>query len=122
MLRNPDQEFTLLLNEKNEFELVPCDQIKDVAHGSREVIAFTFYRNKDLYAVYWHISGNKKIELPLKSSDIILMQDLGKEIAISASQSDGKTVLPVSNRHYIKTSKLTKNELENAFRNATISD
>ena len=122
MLRNPDQEFTLLVNEKNEFELVPCDQIKDVANGSREVIAFTFKRNKDLYAVYWHISGNKKIELPLKSSDIILMLDLGKEIDVSTGQSAGKTVLPVGNRHYLKTSNLTKDELENAFRNAIITD
>jgi hypothetical protein len=122
MLRNPDQEFTLLLNEKNDFELVTCDQIKDLANGNREIIAFTFKRNKDLYAVYWHISGNKKIELPLKSSDIILMQNLGKEIEISTGQSAGKTVLPVGNRHYLKTSKLTKDELESAFRNAIITD
>ena len=122
MLRNPDQEFTLLLNEKNEFELVPCDQIKDVANGSREVIAFTFNRNKDLYAVYWHISGDKKIELPVKASDLTLMLDLGKEIDISSGQSADKTVLPVGNRHYLKTSNLTKDELANAFRNAIITD
>jgi len=61
MLRNPDQEFTLLVNEKNEFELVPCDPIKDVANGSKEIIAFTFNRNKDIYAVYWHISGEKRL-------------------------------------------------------------
>ena len=66
MLRNAEQEFTLLLNEKNELELVPYDQIMNVANESREVIAFTFERNKDLYAVYWHISGDKKIELPVK--------------------------------------------------------
>ncbi|HBE42528.1 MAG TPA: hypothetical protein DDW27_15270, partial [Bacteroidales bacterium] len=122
MLRKPDQEFTLLLNEKNEFELVPCDQIKDVANGSKEIIAFTFNRNKDLYAVYWHISGDKKIELPVKSSDLTLMQYLGKEIEISSGQSADKTILPVGNRHYIKTGNLTKDELANAFRNAIIID
>ncbi len=122
MLRDPDQEFTLLVNEKNEFELVPCEQIKDVANGSREVIAFTFKRNNDLYAVYWHISGDKKIQLPVKSSDLTLMKDIGIEIEISSGQPADYTVLPAGTRHYIKTSGLTKDELENAFRNAIILD
>ena len=122
MLRDPDQEFTLLVNEKNEFELVPCEQIKDVANGRREVIAFTFKRNNDLYAVYWHISGDKKIQLPVKSSDLTLMRDIGIEIEISSGQLAGYTVLPAGNRHYIKTTVLTKDELVNAFINAIITD
>jgi len=36
MLRNTAQEFTLLLNEKNEPELVPYDQIMNVANESRK--------------------------------------------------------------------------------------
>ncbi|MEN6353473.1 MAG: hypothetical protein ABFD02_08465 [Bacteroidales bacterium] len=122
MLRNAKQEFTLLLNEKNEFELVPYDKIMNIADGSREVIAFTFERNKDLYAVYWHISGDKKMELPLKPGDLTLMEDLGKEIQIQSGQNGQNTIIPVGNRRYIKANKITKDELITAFKNAKILD
>jgi hypothetical protein len=122
MLRNAKQEFTLLLNEKNELELVPYNQIMDVANGSKEVIAFTFERNKDLYAVYWHISGDKKMELPLKPGDLTLMENLGNGIQIQSGQNGKNTIIPVGNRRYIKTSKLTEFELITAFKNAKIMD
>jgi len=70
--------------------------------------------------VYWHISGDKKIDLPLKSSDLTVMENLGKEIQIQPGQKGDHTVLPVGNRRYIKTGKLTKNELIAAFNNAEI--
>jgi hypothetical protein len=122
MLRNPAQEHILLLNEKQEFELVPYDQIMDVAHGSREVRAFTFKRNNDLYVVYWHISGNKELELPLRSTDITLLESLGKEMQVNSSPNGDNSILPVGNRRYIKTSKLTQDELITAFKNAKIID
>jgi hypothetical protein len=110
------------LNEKNELELVPYNQIMDVANGSKEVIAFTFERNKDLYAVYWHISGDKKMELPLKPGDLTLMENLGNGIQIQSGQNRKNTIIPVGNRRYIKTSKLTEFELITAFKNAKIMD
>ncbi len=122
MLRNPDQEYTLLLDEKNEFELVPYEQIIDVSNGSREIIAFTFERNKSQYAVYWHISGDKTIEMPVKTSDIKLMENLGEEIIIQSGQSEETSVLPAGKRRYLKTDRLTKDELISAFRNSTIVD
>src|SRR5450759_3483966 len=122
MLRNPQQEFTLLLNEKNELELVPYNKIMNVANESRDVIAFTFERNKDLYAVYWHISGDKKLELPINSRDITLMESLGQEIPVPSSQNGDKTILPVGKRRFIKTSKLSKIELIEAFKNAKLTD
>jgi hypothetical protein len=75
-----------------------------------------------LYAVYWHISGDKKLELPLNSKDITLMENLGQEIQIQPGQNENKTIIPVSNRRFIKTSKLTKDELITAFKNAKITD
>jgi hypothetical protein len=122
LLRNAEQEFTLLLNEKNEPELVPYDKIMNVANESRDIIAFTFERNKEIYAVYWHISGDKKIDLPVKSSDITLMESIGKEFQIQAGQSGNNTVLPVGNRRYIKTSTLSKDALVEAFGKAKIVD
>ncbi|MBK8881321.1 MAG: hypothetical protein IPN67_02775 [Bacteroidales bacterium] len=121
MLMNLKQEHILLLNEKNDFELVPYDQITNVANGSRKVQAFTFSRNNDHYVVYWHISGNKELELPISSKDFTLLEDIGKEIQLN-SVSEGKTIVPVGNRHYIKTNKLTLNELVSAFGNARIVD
>ena len=122
MLRNAGQEFTLLINEKNELELVPYDQIMDVANGSREVQAFTFKRGKDLYAVYWHISSDKRLALPLKPGNLTLMEKLGQAIRIQSGQDRNNTILPVGNRRYIKTNKLTEDDLTSAFRNAKILD
>jgi len=122
MLRDPEQEFTLLLNEKNEFELVPCDQIKDIANGSRDVIAFTFKRGNDLYAYYWHISGDKKLELPVKAGNLVLMENLGSAIQLQAGAGDDKTVLPAGKRRYIKVANLSVDDLENAFKNSRILD
>jgi hypothetical protein len=122
MLHNGNQEHILLLNEQNKFELVPYDQIMNVANESREVRAFIFKRNNDLYVVYWHISGNKQLELPVKPGDLTLMENLGQEIQIKPGSNGNSTLLPVSNRRYIKTSKLTKEELISAFKNAKIID
>lgn len=119
MLQNVDQEHHLLINEQNQFELVPYDQVTDVAGGDKEVRAFAFQRKGDWYVVYWHISGNKKLELPFKSSDITLCEKLGKEEVIS-SGTNNKIIVPVSNRHYIKANKLTKEQLLEALKNARI--
>jgi hypothetical protein len=50
------------------------------------------------------------------------MENIGKEIQIQYGQNGDNTVLPVGNRRFIKTSKLTKNELITAFKNAKIYD
>jgi hypothetical protein len=122
MLKNLGQEHILLLNEMNELELVPYDQIMNVANGSREVRAFSFSRNNELYVVYWHISGNKEMELPLNSKDFTLMASLGEIIQARSDMNSDKSIVPVGNRHYIKTSKLTKNAMISAFKNARIID
>jgi len=119
MLQNVDQEHILLENEQKEFELVPYDQITDVANGSRDVRAFIFERNGEWYVVYWHISGSKKLELPLKRSDVKLYETIGREGKITGLRNNSISV-PVSNRRYMKATKATKEELLNAFRNAKI--
>jgi hypothetical protein len=120
MLKDDGQEHILLINENNQFELVPYDQIMNVAYDSKEVRAFTFTRNKDLYAVYWHIASDRQLELPLNSSDITVMESLGKAVQIRANGNS--TVIPVGSRRYIKCGKLSKDELIKAFNNAKLTD
>ena len=121
MLRDPDQEHTLLLNEKNELELVPYDQIMDIAHGSRDVRAFTFKRGGDLYAVYWHIAGDAQLELPVPARDLSLMESLGQEIEVRPAGDGRRALLPVGQRRYLKAGRLSADELVSAFREARIS-
>ncbi len=118
MLRDWEQEHILLVNEKEEFELVPYDQIKNVAKG--EVRAFIFERQDDLYVVYWHIKGDKNMELPLKPENITLLEDIGEQTEVQAGKNEDSVVLPVSRRRYVKTNQLSREELISAFQNATI--
>ena len=118
-LQNLDQEHILLINEQDAFELVPYDRIRNLANGSREVRAFTFRRNGDLYAVYWHISGNKKIRLPLSPENITLLEGMGQEISIPEGKKEESVTLPAGKRRFIKTSE-TKRELVAAFEKAEI--
>ncbi len=122
MLQNLEQEHILLLNEQKKFELLPYDQIMNVANGSREVRAFIFKRDNDLYVVYWHISGSKKLELPLDPKNITLLESLGQELPVPSDQNPGSVAIPVGKRRFIKTSNLTKDQIVTAFNNATIID
>jgi hypothetical protein len=122
MLQNLEQEHILLLNEEKEFELLPYDQIMNVENESSEVRAFIFERKNDIYAVYWHISGSKKIALALNSEQIILLESLGQEVPVLPGQNLNSVVLPVGKRRYIKTRNLTKDQIVTAFQNATIVD
>ncbi len=122
MLQNLEQEHILLLNEQEEFELLPYDQIMNVAKKSREVRAFIFERKNDIYVVYWHISDSKRIALALNSEQILLLESLGQEVPVLPGQELNSVVLPVGKRRYIKTSNLTKDQIIIAFQNATIID
>ena len=122
MLRDAEQEFILLLDEKDDFELVACDRIMNVANESRDVIAFTFQRKKALYAVYWHISADRRLELPLNPKDVAALERMGKEIEATAGEGKNTTVVPVGKRRYLKTSRSKKAALIAAFAKARILD
>ena len=119
MLQNNSQEHHLLINEQGEFELLPYDQIIDVAVGNKSIRAFCFKRKGDAYVVYWHISDDKRLELPLRPSSIALYEELGEEKEVIRG-TNNKVIIPVSSRHYIKANKLTVEQLSQAFKNARI--
>ncbi len=118
MLKDLHQEHILIINETGNFELIPYDQITVAAGGSRDVRAFVFNRNKELCVVYWHISGDKQLELPLKSNNFKLFREFGKEIPVQGNGS--KTVVPAGERRYIVTDKLNREALIKAFGEAKI--
>lgn len=120
ILRDLEQEHILLLDEQNEFELVPYDQIAEVANGSREIRAFSFQRKGDFYVVFWHISENKKLELPIYPENITLLESIGMEVSFQTSQNNSNITVPVGNRRFLKIPNVKKEELINAFRNGRL--
>ncbi|MDD4107441.1 MAG: hypothetical protein PHH93_01845 [Prolixibacteraceae bacterium] len=121
MLQNLHQEHILLINENDEFELIPYDQISDVAGGSRDVRAFIFDRNNDMYVVYWHISDSKNLELPLNAANVKLHINLGEEESVS-SAGDNSVTVPVNNRRYLQVNGLSREQVIDAFKNAKITN
>ena len=75
-LRNLDQEHILLIDENNEYELVPYYEIAGAAGGNKDVRAFIFERNNSRYIVYWHATGNGSLRLMLDSKNISLHEEL----------------------------------------------
>ena len=117
MLRNPDQEHHLLLNEENAPEIVPVDQIRDAAGGDAAVRAFVFERKRNVYVVYWHPSGEGRLELVLPDTRLALMEQFGKPAAVQTS--GGKTSLPLGKRRYLEVRGLRRQQVVKAFQQAT---
>jgi hypothetical protein len=119
MLKNTHQEHHLLIDERGGFELVPYDQLHEVAGGNREIRAFAFERDGEDWVVYWHISGNKQLALALEPSDITLYRTIGQAEEVS-SVAEGGIVIPAGDRRYIKASGVGKKQLMEALKNARI--
>ena len=114
-LQKLDQEHILLINESGEYELAAYDEI---TNANKDVRAFVFERNDGNYVVYWHATGCGNIEVPLDVKDIILLKELGEEIAIE-NIGAGTVTLPICDRCYVK-SNLPKAQLVAAFENAKL--
>ncbi len=114
-LRNLDQEHVLLINEAGNFELVPYEQIKEVAGGNNVVRAFIFERQGEMYVVYWHISGKGTIKLFLDPDKVQLFEKLGQKIPIHSTRNS--VTLPAGKRRYLKF-ELPREEVMNIFRKA----
>lgn len=119
ILRDPEREFILLLDETDTFELLPYERITTVAGGSREVIAYLFERKGELYAVYNHICADKRLELPFDSNALYVLESI-KGTRSAASGSHGTAVVKLGKRRYLKTSISRRSELIEAFARAQI--
>ncbi|MCD4711165.1 MAG: alpha/beta hydrolase fold domain-containing protein [Bacteroidales bacterium] len=116
-LRNLDQEHILLINETGNFELLPYDQIKEVAEGNNTIRAFIFERQGAVYVVYWHISGKGTIELNVDPDKTELFEELGHEIPVHHSKRG--ITLPAGKRRYLKF-ELPREEVMDIFREARL--
>ena len=110
MLKNVDQEHTLLINEQGEYELVPYELIDCGAEGVR---AFYFERNGKAYVTFWHTTGKVDIELKLPS-DALLESDLGKD---PVSLAAGKATVTAENKRYLSAN-ISKEEMCKLFAEA----
>lgn len=120
MLENMDQEYHLLINEQHQFELVPYDQIKDIANNNNEIRAFLFKRESHWYVLFWHISGEKRLSLPVKNGNIFLYKNLFQKEPFEKTETH--IILPASGQRYLKFENSTREEILKLFKHASILD
>ena len=121
LLQDPHQEYTLLVNGNGRYELQPYEQILNVANTSRDIRAFIFKRKNEWNVVYWHISGGKKLSLPVPSANVTLYKKIdGTKEATQSPQNKGSVIIPVNDRKYIVFKNHTKEQIIAAFKNAII--
>ncbi len=121
-LQDVSVEHHLLLDAQQQFALVACWPIEGVAAGSREVRAFLFQYQKDWYVTYWHISGQKKLALPLEKGEVEVFREWGSPLQNTIAREAHRVVVPVGNRLYLKAEGLSKKRLTEAFQKAQLLD
>lgn len=113
MLKNPNQEYTLIIDENGEYKLVPYDKID----GTLDVVsAFVFEHEGKNHVVCWHNNSYGNLQIPLKNCEFDYKNEFnGNDIPV---KSEGETsIIKLENKAYLSTN-LEKEKLISAFRNA----
>lgn len=118
LLKNPDCEYILLVNEYGEYELQPYFEIKNAAQGNKEISAFYFERKGKTYVVCWHKSGSGQLKINQSIDDFIYEEQLGGN-AVAVESKDNHIILPIAGRRYFSTS-ATKEVIISAFEDAEV--
>jgi len=108
-----EQEHILLINERKDFELAPYQEVPNPPGGMLQVRAFSFERAGKSYIVYWHVSGEGLLELPIAAGDAGLLEELGQPGKPVAGGQSLK--VPVGKRRYLESSRLSREALVKAF-------
>ncbi len=112
-IRDPDTEYTLLINESGEYELVPYYELT----ANDEISAFYFERKGKNYVVCWHKHNKACFTLKLKPSFVSYTDSIGgAEIEIKRLQN--KVSIPIEGKRYL-CYEGPKEELIAAFGKAT---
>lgn len=108
-LRDPESEYTLLIDENGQYELVRYYPIS----APENVIAYTFDRSERTYVVYWHLHGEGQLELSSAIDDLRCEKSLGSPLTVTNLR------IPVGDKHYVSTQH-HKDELIAAFQSAKV--
>lgn len=103
-LRDPESEYTLLVDEDGNYELTRYYPL----NTSGDIIAYTFDRKGRTYVVYWHASDKGTLNLPPEIDDLRCEKQLGTPLAITGH------CIPVGDKHYVSTQR-HKEKLLTAF-------
>lgn len=99
MLRDTETEFTLLINENDEYELIPYYEIKT---KDSSISAFSFERNGKSYVTCWHKTGEGTLTLPVSKDSIVCEKALGKE-RIEIVGDDKTAIIPIYGKIYLSS-------------------
>lgn len=114
MLRNPKAEHTLLINEMGDYELVPYYKLET----DPRITAFQFARGNENWVVYWHRTGEGQLRLPIKPENVQCFRQLDAP-ALAVAASEEGVVVPVAQRHYLRTD-LSPEDLKEAMKKAVL--
>ncbi|MBO7217675.1 MAG: hypothetical protein J6V50_03145, partial [Clostridia bacterium] len=115
MLRDPDTEYILLINEEGEYELCPYFEVKN---ADENIKAFVFSRKNNSYAVCWHKTGSGRLSLPLDAATLTFESELGKA-DLPIEKIETNAVIEISDRRYLKTD-LSLSKLKEAVLNSKL--
>ena len=120
LLKQPGQEYTLLINEQGDYELVPYFPLPDAAGENPSVRVYTFSRRGKNYAVCWSPTGKATLNLPLNSTDLLYEKELGG-LRLPMEEAANGVFLPIEGRAYLSTA-LPLEQLTAALRAATVTE
>ncbi len=113
-LKDPDQEYILLIDEHKHFELQPYFQVKGTPANLR---AFIFNRKGKIWVVYWNPRGNGTVGLTVAPEKLKLYEELGSEITFD--HNGEQVILPNEKRRYIAF-ELPESEVIKILQNAEL--
>ncbi|QGY47175.1 hypothetical protein GM418_26980 [Maribellus comscasis] len=114
-LKDPEQEYILLIDETGKFELQPYEQLKLAMDQESLMRAFVFNRLEKTWVVYWHTRGEGSLKLHVKADRVQLFAKPGQPETI---ENEGDSiVLPVGKRRYLEFD-LSEEKVIDLFRNA----
>ncbi len=115
-----DQEHHLFINEQGGYELVPIDEIPDVATGFFK--AYTFRRPtrpNDTYVLIWDVKGQTDLLLPVAPNRLKTMRPLGTLLPVRTQ--DGQTVVSVGSRRYLVFNGMGVDQVSRLIHQAKVS-
>ena len=107
-------EHTLIIDEKGEYRLCECFNIRD----DEQVTAFYFNMGGENFVSIWHKTDKASLSINANREDITYFDDFGKpEIDLKAEGNN--VLLPIENKRYIKFN-FGKAEIESIIKGATV--